>query len=78
MDGARFGASVDAIGGVASHKYDIQPETPGQISEVDIARQDATNRELFRKLTDFAQGNDRVLQALCERPIRSNVLSKLR
>jgi hypothetical protein len=45
---------VAAIGGGATGKYDIEPETPGMISETDLARLDATNAELFRRITDFA------------------------
>jgi hypothetical protein len=45
---------IAAIGGGATGKYDIEPETPGMISETDLARLDATNAELFRRITDFA------------------------
>src|SRR5262249_12094075 len=33
--------------------YDVTPETPGQISETDLARLDATNRELERRVFDL-------------------------
>jgi hypothetical protein len=66
---------VAAIGGGATGKYDIEPETPGMISETDLARLDATNAELLRRITDFASLARR---ARCRRSARFRLACRRR
>lgn len=44
---------VDAIGGAVDGKYDVTPEIPTQVSETDLSRLDATNRELMSRVIDL-------------------------
>lgn len=41
-------------GDVKAGRYDIEPETPGQISDYDLARQQANNDAIFHRGMDFA------------------------
>lgn len=42
------------FGDVASGKYDIKPEEQGKITEGDVARADAANKEIFERVQDMA------------------------
>ena len=42
--------AITLPGDVSAGRYDIEPETPGQISDYDLARQQANNDEIFRRL----------------------------
>ena len=45
-------SGLTLFGDVAGGKYDIQPETPGMISDSDLARRDIANENIMERLMD--------------------------